>query len=239
VWGFVVGRERFASPVLGRQGPVIGVLGGSGGVGASSFAAVLAVSACARFLIDLDVLGGGIDVTLGIEDAPGARWSGVQLSGGSLESEALAAGLPRAGPCAVLAADMPELDAAAVEQVLDVTAVSGPIVLDLPRHPCAERAAAFRYTCFLLVLARGDVGGLVAAHATVRGLPDVPRGLVVRRGPVAVESAAELIGAPLIGQLPPLSASQAPVDPDRLPRALARVAAGILAGLGVDTGALR
>jgi hypothetical protein len=222
--------------VRGRKGPVIGVLGGSGGVGASTFAAILAVSACAPFLIDLDVLGGGLDVRLGIEDTQGARWSGIRLSGGQLEADTLADGLPRAGPCAVLAADTPELDPGAVEQVLTVTATAGPVVVDLPRHPCAQRAAALEHISFLLVLARGDVGGLVAAHSTVRGLPDVPIGLVVRRGPVAADSAAELIGAPLVGQLPSLGGGWAPVDPNRLPHALARFAAGFLAGLGVDPG---
>ena len=52
---------------------MIGVVGGSGGVGASVFAAVLAATAAVlggrALLIDLDVTGGGVDVTLGLESA--------------------------------------------------------------------------------------------------------------------------------------------------------------------------
>jgi secretion/DNA translocation related CpaE-like protein len=220
-----------------RDGPVIGVLGGSGGIGASSFAAVLALAGQLPFLVDLDVSGGGIDITLGIEHVAGARWSGIQLSGGTLDPQALADGLPRAGTCAVLAADTHELDAAAVDQVLEVAAAAGPLVVDLPRHPCPARTAALKHTSFLVLVARGDVAGLVAAHATVRGLPEIPLGLVLRRGPVAAAAAAQLIGAPLLGELPAIRAGGAALDPDRLPRAAERLASGVLLGLGVSVGA--
>jgi hypothetical protein len=216
---------------------MIGVLGGSGGIGASSFAAVLALAGQLPFLIDLDVSGGGIDVTLGIEHVAGARWSGIQLSGGSLDPQTLADGLPRAGPCAVLAADTPELDAAAVDQVLEVAAAAGPLVIDLPRHPCPARTAALNRISFLVLVARGDVAGLVAAHATVRGLPEVPLGLVLRRGPVSASAAAQLIGAPLLGELPAVRAGSAPIDAHRLPRAAEKLASGVLLGLGVPIGA--
>ena len=64
--------------------PVLAVVGGSGGVGASTFAAALATAAAPATLIDLDPVSGGIDVLLGIEDVPGARWSGLRLEGGRL-----------------------------------------------------------------------------------------------------------------------------------------------------------
>jgi hypothetical protein len=223
--------------VVSSGGPVIGVLGGSGGIGASSFAAVLALVGNVGFLIDLDVSGGGIDITLGIEHEAGARWSGIQLSGGALDPETLADGLPRVGPCAVLAADTPELDGAAVEQVLEVAAESGPVVVDLPRHPCPERAAALPHVSFVVLVARGDVAGLVAAHTTVRGLPEIPLGLVLRRGPIAAGAAATLIGAPLLGELPAVRNGPAPIDASRLPRAQAKLASGLLLGLGVPVGA--
>lgn len=210
---------------------MIGVLGGSGGVGASTFAAVLAVSAGPSVLVDVDVCGGGIDVVLGIESVAGARWSGLELAGGRLEPAALAAGLPHAGPCAVLAADTADLDADAVHQVISAAAAVGPVVVDLPRPPCAGRAAALMLCDLVVVLARADVGGLVAAHAVVGALPERPAGIVVRRGRVPPAQAAELIGAPLLGELGPLGPALT-LDARRLPRSLVRVAAGVLAGLG-------
>jgi hypothetical protein len=213
------------------MGNVVGVIGGSGGVGASSFAAVVAAVAGGALLVDLDVTSGGIDVTLGIENAAGARWSGLRVAGGRLEPEALLAGLPRWGSVAVLAADVPVLDADAVLQVLEVAGSAGPVIVDLPRAACAERAAALLHCAMIVVLARSDVGGLVAAHAVVTGLPEVPVGLVARRGEVPAHDAARLVGCPLLGELPPVGSARLDLDPSRLPRAASRVAAGVLRGL--------
>ncbi|MGH8862840.1 MAG: septum site-determining protein Ssd, partial [Jatrophihabitantaceae bacterium] len=95
---------------------MIGVIGGSGGVGASTFASVVASVAGRAVLIDLDTVGGGIDVLLGMEETAGARWSGLRVGGGYLDPALLADGLPRWRDVAVLAADEPP-DPAAVAQV--------------------------------------------------------------------------------------------------------------------------
>ena len=209
-------------------GPVIAVIGGSGGVGASSFAAQLAVACGAALLVDLNVGGGGIDVLLGIEDAPGARWSGLGLSGGVLDADSLIGGLPRFGPCAVLAADTDELDPADVGQVLGVAAAVGCVVVDLPRWSCAARAAALLHTSFVVLVARADVVGLVGAHTVARCLPELPLGVVLRRSRVSAAAAADVVGAPLLGELPSVAAA---VDAGRVPRAVGRLADGLLAGL--------
>jgi anion-transporting ArsA/GET3 family ATPase len=85
---------------------VLGVIGGSGGVGASTFSAALAERAAQEYghaaLVDLDPGRGGVDVLLGIEAVPGARWSGLQLDGGQLDPQALLQGLPSWREVAVL-----------------------------------------------------------------------------------------------------------------------------------------
>lgn len=214
------------------MGAVVGVIGGSGGVGASSFAAALAVTAGESVLVDLDAAGGGVDVLLGIERVAGARWSGLRLAGGRLDPEVLLAGLPRWGASAVLAADVPELDPEAVLQVVEVAASGAAVVLDLPRGACPARAAALVHCHLVVIVARADVIGLVAAHAVASALPEVPIGVVLRRGEVAPREAAALVGAPLLGELPP-RVGRAGLDPARLPRALQGVAAGVLDGLRV------
>jgi hypothetical protein len=215
--------------------PVVGVVGGSGGVGASAFAAVLAAVAGPSVLVDLDTAGGGIDVVLGIESAAGARWSGLRLAGGWLAPAALLDGLPRWGRCAVLAADCTEVDPQAVGQVLATAALAGPVIADLPRGSCAERAVALLHCALVVVVARADVSGLVAAHAVAAALPELPIGVVARRGDVAPAEAAERIGAPLLGVLPALRPAGARLDPRRLPRAAVRVAGGVLDGLQVTS----
>jgi secretion/DNA translocation related CpaE-like protein len=215
----------------GGGGPVIGVVGGSGGVGASSFAAVLALLAGSAVLVDLDVCGGGIDVVMGLEEVPGARWSGLRLAGGRLDPKVLVTGLPRAGRCAVLAADTPTLDPGAVLQVLDAAASLGTVIADLPRAFCAERAAALLRCRLVVIVTRGDVAGVVAAHAVASALPELPAGVVVRQGEVPGAAAAEVVGAPLLGILPELRPGGFALDRGRLPRRARQVAAGVLAGI--------
>lgn len=218
------------------MGAVVGVLGGSGGVGASSFAAVLAAVAGESVFIDLDACGGGVDVALGIETAPGARWSGLRVAGGRLDPDVLVGGLPRWGPVPVLAADVATFDPDAVLQVLQAARAGPLVVADLPRASCPERAAALLHCDIVVVLARADVAGLVAAHAVAAALPEVPVGVVVRRGEIAAREAAALVGHPLLGELPALGGSRFELGPARLPRALTRVARGILAGLTAPAG---
>jgi len=224
-------RNVLADGVDEGGGPVIGVIGGSGGVGASTFAGVLAVLAGPAVLVDLDVCGGGIDVVLGIEEVPGARWSGLRLAGGRLDPAVLLDGLPRAGGCAVLAADTATLDPAAVLQVLDAATAAGPVIVNLPRGFCAERAAALLRCQLVVIVTRGDVPGVVAAHAVASSLPELPAGVVVRQGEVPGPEAAEVVGAPLLGTLPELRPGGFALDPRRLPRRERRVAAGVLAGV--------
>jgi hypothetical protein len=213
------------------MGQVIAVLGGSGGVGASSFAAVIAAVSAPSLLVDLDVIGGGIDVKLGIQSVPGARWSGLHLAGGQLEPTVLMAGLPRWGPVAVLAADVAALDPEAVLQVLAAARCAGPVVLDLPRCAGSERAAALVHSDLVVVLARGDISGAVAAHAVVSGLPELPAGVVVRRGDLDARDVAELVGCPLLGELPARAGWASALDPYRPARTVARVAAGVFNGM--------
>src|SRR6266536_165036 len=115
--------------------PVIGVVGGRGGAGASTFACVLAAMSALggrAVLVDLDAAAGGIDVLLGIEATSGARWSGLRLDGGRLDPDMLVAGLPQWGSVAVLSADVAPAPGA-VGQVLDVAARAGAVVVELGR----------------------------------------------------------------------------------------------------------
>jgi hypothetical protein len=204
---------------------VVGVLGGSGGVGASRFAAALAAAAGSATLIDLDGMGGGVDVLLGIEDLPGARWSDLHLDGGYLDPDLLAGRLPRWRDVAVLAADVVPPSPRAVTQVVAAAAESGPVVLDLPRAPSPLREAALDRCALCVVVAASEIRSVVAAGAVLRSLPDVPTGLVLRRGGLAVVEALPLLDAPLLGVLPASDRSA------NAQRAAARIAAGVLDGL--------
>lgn len=97
-----VARAGVVARPVGRHaramGQIIAVLPASGGVGATSLAAALAVRAAAAgrraIAVDLDPWSGGLDVTFGIEQEPGWRWGELGEVSGVVDGELLAARLP-------------------------------------------------------------------------------------------------------------------------------------------------
>lgn len=212
-------------------GAVIGVVGGSGGVGASRFAAVIASAALPSVLIDVDPVGGGVDVLLGIEAVPGARWSGLRLDGGLLDPALLANGLPRWRDVAVLATDGAAPTSAAALQAVETATAVGTVVLDLPRAPSPTRDALLSRCVLCVVVAVAEVRELAAARAVLTSVPDVPVGVVMRRGSLPIRDAVQLVGADLLGVLPAVDGG-GPAS-SRLPRLATKVATGVLDGLRV------
>lgn len=213
---------------------MLGVVGGRGGAGASTFACVLAATAALggrAALIDLDPVAGGLDVLLGIEAQRGARWSGLRLDGGRLDPDALVSGLPQWASVAVLSADVAPAPMA-VSQVLDVAGRAGPVVVDLGRWATPAREAALRRCGLTVLLCGSDVRSVTGARAVRLGLGGVPAGLVVMRSgrdPAPAPRVAKLVDLPLIGVVPAgRRRSDSPLDAAELPRAMARVARGVL-----------
>lgn len=119
------------------------VIGASGGLGASSLACALARRQATEhgtcLLVDLDLGGGGLDVTAGMEHLPGLRWDDLSGLAGAVDGPAIEARLPRRGGCALLSAGHdPTGLRPSVTRRPDVLAVlsalPGPMVVDLPRQ---------------------------------------------------------------------------------------------------------
>lgn len=95
------------------MGQIIAVMPASGGVGATSLAAAIAVRAAAAHrtvvAVDLDPWSGGLDVTFGLEQEPGWRWDRLGESAGVVDGLRLAERLPRTLEVAVLAMPLPRL----------------------------------------------------------------------------------------------------------------------------------
>ena len=87
------------TPQEARPGSAtIAVVGTSGGVGVSTFAAALARTKCSddgrALLIDATPYSGGLDLLLGIEAEPGARWPELTVGDGSIDAADLYRALP-------------------------------------------------------------------------------------------------------------------------------------------------
>jgi secretion/DNA translocation related CpaE-like protein len=216
-----------------RVHPVIGVASGCGGAGASVLAAVLAGCAADRaghaFLIDCDPSGGGIDVLLGCEQQPGPRWAQVRLRGGPLDPATLRDGLPRWRAVSFLAADSPRpLDPVAVARVLDSAAAVSPVLVDLPRSGSGRLVDCDR----IVLVTAAEVRAVTATAMLAPGYQPDRTTVVVRGSSRSLPPGhlAELLGLPVLGELPydPASLRPGGLELNRVRRRTRRLAEALL-----------
>jgi len=198
----------------GPHGTLVAVIGGCGGVGASTLATALALSAAASgqepVLIGADPWDGGIDIALGAEDVPGPRWPDLAAVSGRLSSAAILDGLPQAHGVRFLSAarrhpaqvPLPALSAV----VSAALRTGGPVVVDLPRGAGDSARWAGGVADLSVLVCSGTVAGALAARVLAAELGWLPSnsGVVVRVGlgnEIDDESLAAAIGIPVIGRL--------------------------------------
>lgn len=210
-----------------RKAPVIGVVGSTGGVGASALACAIAGAAAGGLLVDLDTYGGGLDIALGIDRIAGARWSGLRVAGGALDPVDLSRGLPRWRGVAVLAADGVAPSLAAMRAVIEAGEHLGPVVLDVGRCLCADVVEVLDECSLVVLVTEADQRGISAARAVAATLTAGRVGIVLRRGVVGTAEVEALVGLPVLGTLPP-TGRRGGIRP---PRGAVRVAAGLLEGV--------
>ncbi len=186
-------------------GRVVGVVGGTGGAGATTLACALAQWYAVRgpaLLIDTDPLGPGVDRLLGMEDRPGVRWESLVETSGRLGARALRESVPREGGLGVLtwSAARRRLDVPSARRILEA-AVRGYdlVVIDLARQGGGALAELADRCDDLLVVTPTTVPGLAA---TARLVADVGRegraGLVVRPGGLSDADAERVTGLPVV-----------------------------------------
>ena len=197
------GRSRFS-------GPVVAVLGGSGGVGASTLAAALAQVAAERAdasaLVDVDPLGGGLDLLLGAERVGGWRWPRLESADGRLGD--LRSYLPKVdGVTLVSMARGPAFDLSREPLAAIVGALRSwhsLVVLDVGRCGGPASREALRLAGRQLLVVSASVRGVAAARQVVAGYELERAELVVRRARGSLEASlvAEMVAVPLLGEFP-------------------------------------
>lgn len=239
----------------GAGAPVVAVVGGSGGVGASTLAAVLALAAARQggsaALVDADPLGGGIDLLLGAERAPGWRWPG--LLGARGEVTDVRRFLPQVGGLSVVAMERPQPggEAAPPPSAESVRAVLGSlarhhdlVVLDPGRCPLPSVRPALASSRRTVLLTGTSVRAVAAAEAVLRAVEAGDVALAVRRSPgsrVPPDAVGRALGLPVAAVLPEdrgliraAEEGQVPGGPAR--GRWARAIAGLLEALRGDQG---
>ncbi|MEX3507493.1 septum site-determining protein Ssd [Corynebacterium sp. LK2590] len=230
---------------------LVAVVGAGGGAGASLLAAVLARtagqhSACgAVMLVDAGEFSGGLDLLLGLEQQPGARWPELRLGQGAIAGNELRAALPTtADGIAVLSAarsavaDPFRLELAAVEAAAEsVRGQAGISIFDCDWHLLPRQAQ------HVVVLTAAEVRSTaVAAQLVARLAADNRRcHLVVRdRGwsGLGLGEVEKICHADAVAQVPTSKKLAAAVEmgglPQRLPRAIDATCRQILQAVGQD-----
>lgn len=192
------------------RGLTVGVVGGCGGAGATTFACALgqlAARSGPAVVIDADPLGPGIDRVLGLEREAGVRWDELCRTTGRLGARALREALPRSGSLGVLtwaAGRHDSLQAFAVREAMSAARRGhDTVVVDLPRthDPVTDEVAA---RCDrVIVVAVPTVAGVAAAGRVCSSYADrsVLR-LVLRGRGIEERSVGRALGVPVAASMP-------------------------------------
>jgi len=208
--GWVVETLTDLGDVGARRGLVVGVLGGSGGAGATTMACALAQTASTTgdaVVIDCDPLGPGVDRVLGLEAQEGFRWDALCQTTGRLSARALREALPRRGSLGALswyAGASGSLQAFAVREALSAARRGhDTVVVDLPRSPDALVDEVAARCDLLLVVVVPTVAGVASATRVCARFPGHPGlRLVVRGEGLAAREIARVTGVGVAAEMP-------------------------------------
>lgn len=192
------------------EGLVVGVVGGSGGAGATTFACALGQVGARRgraLVVDADPLGPGVDRVLGLEDRHGVRWDGLCQTTGRLSARALREALPRREDLGALswhAGEPASLQAFAVREVLSAARRGHDlVVVDLPRAADALVDEVAARCDRLLVVVVPTVAGVASAVRTCARHPDrTGVRLVLRGSGVDPRAVTRATGIPVLATMP-------------------------------------
>lgn len=187
--------------------PVILVTGASGGLGASTLAAVTATVLsrdAPSTLVDGVFSGGGLDATLAVEHLDGLRWADLAELEGEVDAASLRRGLPE-GPVPVLAARGPRPQVATVRSVIQGLTRVGPVVVDVPSGPRMPRVW-LELADVIVVLVGLRPRWLRDGQALAAGLGEASEQVVLvtrghRRASRVAVRASEHLGLPLLEHL--------------------------------------
>ncbi len=196
--------------------PVVGVIGGQGGSGASVLVASLARAAArgglSALAVDADALGGGLDLVVGADAEPGLRWPDLVSVRGRLRGSLLRESLPEIDGVWVLSHGRSDPSPSPLPEAVHAVVESGRrgfglVVIDLPRHLDLAATSVLALCDVVVLLVRDEVRAVAAASvvsaALARFAADVR--LVVRahgRSGLGAQAVASALSLHCAGEVP-------------------------------------
>lgn len=226
--GVLVDRDHTSDQVA----PVVVVTGGCGGAGASHLAVAIAragAGRCARgsLLVDADELGGGVELLVDLENAPGLRWRDLASIEGRVPPDALRGALPHGDGMHVLSHDRQSIviEPQTWEAILDAGSRGyGLTVVDAARQVSHSVLNRTRLT---IVVVPADLRSVAAAAARIGVLHEHARDVrvVVRHRRDSDLDRADIAAAlesPILGEFT-----------DNKPVSVERIGEVVVASLGI------
>lgn len=236
--------DRLSSVAEGpcRNGSVVAVVGATGGVGASTASCAMALAARRTgrsvLLVDGDPYGGGLDLVMGCESLPGARWADLSHAIGRISAASLDEALPHPHGIALLSfgrSAAQRTDQHVQTAVLDA-GVRGydVVVVDQPR----TLADAHLDAQHVLFVVPNRIRGVAAAAVALPELAAcaAQAHVVLRRSPrgIAPRDVERALARSVIGEIaddPRIANAAESGDP--IPDAMVRAASQVLERAGV------
>jgi secretion/DNA translocation related CpaE-like protein len=227
---------------------VVAVVGGSGGAGASTLTAALGLEAARRgvrpLVVDADPGGGGLELLLGAEGAPGVRWDDFGSTRGRLDAASLTDVLPSHDGVRHLAwarGSQRHVPDAWTEVVSAAVRGFDVVAVDVPRHLGASAAEIVGRSVLTLVVVPEEIASVSAARRVIDEVsvraPSVGLVTVARRSGIGAGAVEEALGLPALARVRPDRRLRAAVDQGRGPgrsRSLRRAAGAVLDAVGVE-----
>lgn len=176
--GVVVESLSTSAEVDSRDGPVLCVVGGTGGSGASTLAVGLALTAArdgkGALLVDADPLGRGLDLMVGAEDVNGVRWHDLASTQGRVSGASLRHVLPRSAGLSVLSYGGAETDDTSADSMRSVLAAGrrshDAVVVDLPRYLDDAAREALTLSTSTVLLVPAEIAAIASAQRVLARL---------------------------------------------------------------------
>jgi secretion/DNA translocation related CpaE-like protein len=212
--GSLVTRITEVTEGPSRQASVIAVRGTAGGLGTSTVAVGLALTAARSgmqvLLVDGAITGPGIDLLLGVEHNRGMRWPDLTEVSGRISAVTLTDALPSDHGVTVLSWDRrghQDLSAAGLTAVLDAGRRGFDLVIvddaGMSSTPGLREVLARCVTSTVLVL-DDSVRSVVSAARlrATRGAVVEPIQIIVRGGATSVDTVRDLLGVDVTAAIP-------------------------------------
>lgn len=207
---WVVERLTDAGDPGATRGLVVGVLGGSGGAGATTLACALGQAAARRgptVVVDCDPLGPGVDRVLGLDGLAGSRWEALCQTTGRLSARALREALPQRDDLRALswqAGSTASPQAFAVREALSAARRGhDTVVVDLPRvvDPLGVEVLA-RCDAVVMVVVPSVPGVAAASRLAARLSGAAAPGIVLRGSGLLERDVSRATGLSVVAHVP-------------------------------------